>query len=147
YQKSTEVQLVLEQRTNLDGNTTDDRFNSNNPGGTDIFGRAASTENKGFFETIASLPGLVWRSRVLYRIVVAPTCEHGGHSYVRSGCVSPRSHRRDHHHCRLATARDRPFQSHLHAPSVSALWSPGLSGQAVPADPARLGESRRVVSA
>src|SRR5215831_19430639 len=49
YQKSTEVQLVLEQRTNLDGNTTDDRFNSNNPGGTDIFGRAASTENKGFF--------------------------------------------------------------------------------------------------
>src|SRR5437016_5461779 len=48
YQKSTEVQLVLEQRTNLDGNTSDDRFNSNNPGGTDIFGRAASTENKGF---------------------------------------------------------------------------------------------------
>src|SRR5262249_55372095 len=32
----------------LDGNTTDDRFNSSNPGGTDIFGRAASTENKGF---------------------------------------------------------------------------------------------------
>src|SRR5215468_10937590 len=49
YQKSTEVQLVLEQRTNLDGNTTDDRFNSTNPGGTDVFGRAASTENKGFF--------------------------------------------------------------------------------------------------
>src|SRR5919197_762163 len=49
YQKSTEVQLVLEQRTNLDGNTSDDRFNSTNPGGTDIFGRAASTENKGFF--------------------------------------------------------------------------------------------------
>src|SRR5712691_4846507 len=49
YQKSTEVQLVLEQRTNLDGNTTDDRMNSNNPGGTDIFGRAASTENKGYF--------------------------------------------------------------------------------------------------
>src|SRR5437867_7503879 len=49
YQKSTEVQIVLEQRTNLDGNTTDDRFNSTNPGGTDIFGRPASTENKGFF--------------------------------------------------------------------------------------------------
>src|SRR5262249_43149243 len=32
----------------LDGNTTDDRFNSSNPGGTDIFGRAASTENKGY---------------------------------------------------------------------------------------------------
>src|SRR5262245_39410738 len=49
YQKSTEVQIVMEQRTNLDGNEADDRFNSNNPGGTDIFGRAASTENKGFF--------------------------------------------------------------------------------------------------
>src|SRR5262252_5979529 len=49
YQKSTEVQIVLEQRTNLDGNTTDDRMNSTNPGGTDVFGRAASTENKGFF--------------------------------------------------------------------------------------------------
>ncbi len=49
YQKSTEVQLVLEQRTTLDGNTTDDRFNSANPGGTDIFGRGTTTENKGFF--------------------------------------------------------------------------------------------------
>jgi hypothetical protein len=48
YQKSTEVQIVLEQRTNLDGNTSDDRFNSTNPGGTDIFGRATSTENKGY---------------------------------------------------------------------------------------------------
>jgi hypothetical protein len=48
YQKSTEVQIVLEQRTNLDGNTSDDRFNSTNPGGTDIFGRAASAENKGY---------------------------------------------------------------------------------------------------
>src|SRR6266567_4293409 len=48
YQKSTEVQIVPQQRTNLDGNTVDDRFNSNNPGGTDVFGRAASTENKGF---------------------------------------------------------------------------------------------------
>jgi hypothetical protein len=49
YQKNTELQIVLEQRTQLDGNTTDDRFNSTNPGGTDIFGRAASTENKGFY--------------------------------------------------------------------------------------------------
>src|SRR6266516_4019375 len=46
YQKSTEVQLVLEQRTNLDGNTTDDRFNNTNPGGTDVFGRGTATENK-----------------------------------------------------------------------------------------------------
>jgi hypothetical protein len=49
YQKNTELQIVLEQRTTLDGNTSDDRFNSTNPGGTDIFGRAASTENKGFY--------------------------------------------------------------------------------------------------
>ena len=48
YQKSTEVQIVLEQRTNLDGNTTDDRFNSTNPGGVDVFGRAAISENKGY---------------------------------------------------------------------------------------------------
>jgi hypothetical protein len=48
YQKNTEVQIVLEQRTNLDGNQSDDRFNSTNPGGTDIFGRATSTENKGY---------------------------------------------------------------------------------------------------
>src|SRR5215831_16837140 len=49
YQKSTEVQIVPQQRTNLDGNTVDDRMNQNNPGGTDVFGRAAGTENKGFF--------------------------------------------------------------------------------------------------
>src|ERR1044071_9066877 len=48
YQKSTEVQIVLEQRTQLDGNTSDDRFNSTSPGGTDIFGRAAVPENKGY---------------------------------------------------------------------------------------------------
>jgi hypothetical protein len=49
YQKNTELQIVLEQRTYLDGNTTDDRMNSTNPGGTDIFGRAAVSENKGFY--------------------------------------------------------------------------------------------------
>src|SRR5713101_8210827 len=49
YQKSTELQIVLEQRTNLDGNTTDDRFNSTNPGGTSVFGTPASTENKGYY--------------------------------------------------------------------------------------------------
>jgi hypothetical protein len=49
YQKSTELQIVLEQRTQLDGNTSDDRMNSTNPGGTDIFGRGTSTENKGFY--------------------------------------------------------------------------------------------------
>jgi hypothetical protein len=55
YQKNLELQLVLQQRTNLDGNTTDDRFNSSNPGGRDVFGRAASTENKGFLDTVARI--------------------------------------------------------------------------------------------
>src|SRR5215510_9735488 len=98
-------------------------------------------------ETVAELPGLVWLLKGICRRVLASTCEHGGHSYVRSGGVSTRSHRRDDRDCRLTTARDRPFQSHLHAPSVSALWAPGLSRQAVPADIARLWESRPVVSA
>src|SRR5262249_1362524 len=64
------------------------------------------------------------------------------HSQVRSGGVSTRSHRRDERDCRLATARDRLFASHLHAPSVAVVWLPGLSGQAIPVDTARLGESR-----
>src|SRR5215831_4060702 len=49
YQKNTEVQIVLESRVNLDGNTSDDRMNSVSPGGTDVFGRAATGENKAFY--------------------------------------------------------------------------------------------------
>src|SRR5262245_56249911 len=98
-------------------------------------------------ETVAELPGLVWLLKGMCRIVLASTCEHGGYSYVWSGGVSTRSHRRHDRHCRLATARDRPCQSHLHAPSVSAVWAPGLSGQAIPADATRLGQSRPLVSA
>src|SRR4051812_12603497 len=67
-------------------------------------------------ETVAELPGLVWLLKGICRRVLASTCEHGGHSCVRSGGVSTRSHRRDDRDCRLATARDRPCQSHLHAP-------------------------------
>src|SRR5215831_9991621 len=48
YQKSTEVQILLEQRVNLDGNITDDHFNNTNPGSIDIFGRAPATENKNY---------------------------------------------------------------------------------------------------
>jgi hypothetical protein len=48
YQKSTEMQLVLEQRTNLDASEVKGRWNSMNPGGTSVFGTPASTENKGF---------------------------------------------------------------------------------------------------
>src|SRR5262249_36945586 len=93
-------------------------------------------------ETVAEPPGLVWLLKGMCRIVLASTCEHGGHRYVRSRGVSTRSHRRDDRDGKLATARGRPCQSHLHAPSVSTLWLPGLSGQAIPADAARLGQSR-----
>ena len=89
------------------------------------------------------LPGLIWLLKGMYRLVLASTCEHGGHRHVWSGGVAPRSYRRDDRHGRRATARVRPVPSHLHAPSVSALWAPGLSSQTVPADLARLGQSRR----
>src|SRR5207249_7192701 len=42
-------QTLMQPVTTHDGNATDDRMNSTNPGGTDVFGRAAATENKGFF--------------------------------------------------------------------------------------------------
>src|SRR5215471_20911060 len=48
YQKSLSLQLVGEQRTNLDGNLTDDRSNSSSPGGTSVFGTPTSTENAGY---------------------------------------------------------------------------------------------------
>ena len=44
-------------------------------------------------ETVAELPGLVWLLKGICGIVLASTCEHGGHSYVRSGGVSTRSQR------------------------------------------------------
>src|SRR5262245_37344820 len=47
YQKSTSLQLVMEQRNTFDGNLTDDRSNSSSPGGTDVFGRGAISENFG----------------------------------------------------------------------------------------------------
>src|SRR5262249_16402529 len=45
YQKSTTLHLTAEERLNLDGNITDARGNSSSPGGTDVFGRAANSEN------------------------------------------------------------------------------------------------------
>src|SRR5207249_3001505 len=48
YQKNLELYLLFEHRFFVDGNLIDDRSNSTNPGGTDIFGRAAGTENPGF---------------------------------------------------------------------------------------------------
>ena len=40
--------MLFEHQQVFDGNLIDDRSNSSNPGGTDVFGRAASTENPGF---------------------------------------------------------------------------------------------------
>jgi hypothetical protein len=48
YQKNLMLYLLFEHQQIFDGNLIDDRSNSNNPGGTDVFGRAPSTENPGF---------------------------------------------------------------------------------------------------
>ena len=48
YQKNFHFYLLFENQSVFDGNLIDDRSNTSNPGGTDVFGRAASTENPGF---------------------------------------------------------------------------------------------------
>jgi hypothetical protein len=48
YQKSLTFQLLFENQSIFDGNLIDDRSNTNNPGGVDVFGRNASGENPGF---------------------------------------------------------------------------------------------------
>ena len=48
YRKNFTFQLLFENQSVFDGNLIDDRSNTSNPGGTDVFGRAASTENPGF---------------------------------------------------------------------------------------------------
>jgi hypothetical protein len=48
YQKSLTFQLMFEHQQVFDGQLIDDRANTSNPGGTDVFGRPASTENPGF---------------------------------------------------------------------------------------------------
>jgi hypothetical protein len=48
YQKNLEIYLLFEHRQFVDGNLIDDRANSTNPGGTDVFGREAAGENPGF---------------------------------------------------------------------------------------------------
>jgi hypothetical protein len=61
YQKNLTFQLLFENQSVFDGNLIDDRANTSNPGGTDVFGRAASTENPGFrverFWTRYKFPG------------------------------------------------------------------------------------------
>jgi hypothetical protein len=48
YQKNLTFQLLFENQSVFDGNLIDDRANEENPGGTDVFGRDASTEGPGF---------------------------------------------------------------------------------------------------
>jgi hypothetical protein len=48
YQKSLFLHMEFEERKLIDGNTMDDRANCTNPGGTNVFGTAASDENPGF---------------------------------------------------------------------------------------------------
>src|SRR6266851_2182355 len=47
YQKNLQMELLLEERPNADQSSVRSRFNSTNPGGTDIFGRPAVSENNG----------------------------------------------------------------------------------------------------
>ena len=48
YQKNLTLYLLFQHEQIMDGNTIDDRSNSTTPGGTDVFGRAAVSENPGF---------------------------------------------------------------------------------------------------
>jgi hypothetical protein len=48
YQKNLELYLLFQHEQFVDGNLIDDRSNSTNPGGTDVFNRPAGTENPGF---------------------------------------------------------------------------------------------------
>jgi AAA domain-containing protein len=72
----------------------------------------------------------------VYRKVRVRTFEPGGQHDVRSRRVPTRPQRRDHRTRRPATARDRPLQSQRPPATVPALWSLGLSGQAVSSDTA-----------
>ncbi len=48
YQKNLSMHLLFEHQAVFDGSLIDDRANTSNPGGTDVFGRAAATENPAF---------------------------------------------------------------------------------------------------
>ena len=48
YQKNLTFQLLFENQSVFDGNLIDDRANTSNPGGTDMFGRPASQKTRGF---------------------------------------------------------------------------------------------------
>jgi len=68
YQKSLYAQVLFEHQQIFDGSLIDDRSNTSNPGGTDVFGRGASTENPGFhierYWIDYTFPGTPLRMRV-----------------------------------------------------------------------------------
>lgn len=68
YQKNLHLMVLFEHQSVFDGNLIDDRSNTSNPGGTDVFGRAASTENPGFhierYWIDYKFPGTPFRMRV-----------------------------------------------------------------------------------
>ena len=68
YQKNLQLYLLFEHRSIVDGNLIDDRANSTNPGGTDVFNRAAATENSGFhterYYITYTFPGTPLKMRV-----------------------------------------------------------------------------------
>jgi hypothetical protein len=68
YQKNMKMRVLFENQTIIDGNLIDDRTNSSNPGGTDVFGRAAGGEGESTnlerFWIEYSFPGTPLRMRV-----------------------------------------------------------------------------------
>ena len=46
YQKNLRMRVLFENQTTMDGNLIDDRTNTANPGGTDVFGRPAGNEGE-----------------------------------------------------------------------------------------------------
>jgi len=68
YQKNLLVHLLFQHQQVFDGNLMDDSANSTNPGGADVFGRRASSENPGFrierFWIDYTFPGTPLRMRV-----------------------------------------------------------------------------------
>ncbi|MBM3223736.1 MAG: hypothetical protein FJZ47_08060 [Candidatus Tectomicrobia bacterium] len=82
YQKNLTFQLMFENQSVFDGNLIDDRSNTSNPGGTDVFGRGTSTENPGF---------RVERYWIRYKFPGTPLLLHVGadfHTWSQAGILA-----------------------------------------------------------
>jgi hypothetical protein len=103
------------------------------------------SKKTGFFRDCSGETGLPPTG--VDRLVRVLTIEPGGPHHVRSRCVPTRPERREHGAGCLAPACERPLPSQRPPATVPALWSRGLAGPALSADPPGLGESRRMGSA